>query len=158
MVRDSLGRVDNFKPDLNPRAGLIFYPLEHINVKTLFSTAYRAPSINELYLDYTTMKGKMIRMDTVSWNPGHEYNLEPEMVYTVDIGANYTNDNVQFGVNGYYSRLMNLIGERPIFADYSVNLRDNTGEFTIFGLECEGKYYVTERILLVGSMFYQAQP
>jgi outer membrane receptor for ferrienterochelin and colicins len=155
IVKNAKGGTDNFEPDFNPRAGLIFYPLEHINIKTLFSTAYRAPSINELYLDYLTMKGKMVRMDTVSWYPGHEYNLDPEKVYTFDLGANYEDGKVQFGVNAFHSREKNLIGERPLFADYSVNFRDNIGEVTIFGLECEGKYSVSKSILFEGSFLYQ---
>ncbi len=36
-------KVAHFKVDFNPRAGLILYPLEHINIKTLYSTAFRAP-------------------------------------------------------------------------------------------------------------------
>jgi outer membrane receptor protein involved in Fe transport len=147
--------LDCFKVDLNPRAGLIVYPLEHINIKALFSTAYRAPSINELYLDYTTMKGKMVRMDNVSWYPGHKYYLAPEKVYTFDFGANYADSRVMFGVNAFYSREKNLIGERPLFADYSVNFRDNVGEVSTFGLECETKYSITKNVLFVGSILYQ---
>ncbi len=43
-------------------------------------------------------------------------------------------------VTAFYSIEKNLIGERPLYPDYSVNFRDNNVEITIFGLECEGKY------------------
>jgi outer membrane receptor for ferrienterochelin and colicins len=155
MVKNADGSTDDFKVDFNPRAGLILYPSEHINIKTLLSTAYRAPSINELYLDYPTMKGKMVHVDDASWYPGHQYYLAPEKVYTLDLGANYADDKVLFGVNAFYSRATDLIGERPLYADYSVNYRDNIGQVTTFGLECEGKYSITKSILFVGSMLYQ---
>ncbi len=55
-----MNKVADFETDYNPRAGLIFYPLEHVNIKTLYSTAYRAPSLDELYLDHPTMRGQMV--------------------------------------------------------------------------------------------------
>jgi outer membrane receptor for ferrienterochelin and colicins len=155
IVKNADGSTDEFKADFNPRAGLILYPLENINIKTLFSTAYRAPSINELYLNYPTMKGKMVRVDNATWYPGHEYSLSPEKVYTFDFGINYADGKTLFGVNAFYSREKNLIGERPLYADYSVNYKDNTGEVTLFGFECEGKHSITQRIFAEGSILYQ---
>jgi outer membrane receptor for ferrienterochelin and colicins len=151
---DSLDHVDNFDADFNPRAGLIFYPLEHINIKTLYSTAYRAPSLNELYLDYPMMGGKMVnRPDITSWYPGHEFNLKPEKIYTFDVGANYQSEKVEFGINGFHSLMKNLISNRPVTPFFLV--WDNIQETTIMGLECEGKYYLTKSIFFEGSFLYQ---
>lgn len=152
-VSDSLGHTDAFKADVNPRAGLIFYPLEHINIKALYSTAYRAPSINELYINGLTMKGKMVRQDDITWYPGHDYSLDPEKVNTYDVGVNYQDNKVEFGINGFYSLMKNLIFQRAISS--SVSVWDNMGQITISGLECEGKYYLTKSLLFEGSFLFQ---
>ena len=55
-----LNKVKDFDVDFNPRAGLIFYPFDNVNIKTLYSTAYRAPSINELYLNHDAMRGRWL--------------------------------------------------------------------------------------------------
>jgi len=151
---DTLGKVDNFKADFNPRAGLIFYPLEHINVKALYSTAYRAPSLDELYLDFFTMSGKMVPHNDTEWiYPGHTYNLDPEKVYTYDFGINYQDDKVRFGINGFYSKMKNLITQAQ--GTMMVGVWDNLGEVTVSGLECEGTYYLTRNLLFEGSFLFQ---
>lgn len=150
---DSLGKKDEFDVDFNPRVGIILYPLEHINIKSLFSTAYRAPSINELYLNNSFLVGKMIRRNDISWYPGHQYDLKPEKVNTVDIGANYLDEKVQFGFNGFYSRMRNLIYQRILSP--TMDLYDNMGEVTILGMECEGEYRISKRLFFEGSFLYQ---
>ncbi|MBN1576552.1 MAG: TonB-dependent receptor [Chitinispirillaceae bacterium] len=153
--KDSLDHVDNFDVDFNPRVGLIFYPLEHINIKTLFSTAYRAPSINELYMDFMTISGKMVHRDDPHWGSWHEYNLDPEKVYTFDAGVNYQDDKALFGVNGFHSLMKNLIYQSTDTTRYTISTWDNLGDINIFGLECEGKYYLTKALLFEGSFLYQ---
>ncbi|MBN1307779.1 MAG: TonB-dependent receptor [Chitinispirillaceae bacterium] len=156
-VKDSLDKVDDFKADYNPRGGLIFYPLEYVNIKALYSTAYRAPSIDELYLDYDFMSGQMIRNPRFDPNgvspPIHD--LEPEKVHTFDVGVNYQDEKVQVGINGFHSKMKNLIFQDRDPAHYAIPTWDNLGEVTIFGLECEGKYYITQSILFEGSFLYQ---
>lgn len=153
---DSLDHIDSFKPDINPRAGLIFYPLEHIDIKALYSTAYRAPSLNELYMDYSVIAGKMTRRSDPlfdSWD--HEYIMKPEKVYTYDLGVNYKSDNGTFGINGFYSEMKNIIRGIVDPTRYSIPTWDNYGEVSIFGLECEGKYYATKNLIVQGSFLYQ---
>ena len=154
-VKDRSGNIDNFDVDFNPRAGLIFYPLEHINIKMLYSTAYRAPSIDELYLDFYTMSGKMIRQNDPHFGSWHKYDLKPEKVNTFDVGANYQFDKVEFGVNGFHSRMKNLIFQDRDTSRYAIPTWDNLGEITILGLECEGKYFITKSLLFEGSFLYQ---
>ena len=149
-------KVADFKVDFNPRGGLILYPLEHVDIKVLYSTAFRAPSMNELYLDHPEMKGKKIGVINPAW-PGDKTNdgvLDPEKVHTFDVGANYHDDKVQFGVNAFHSSMKNLIFQertgRWVNPTY-----ENLSEITIFGLECEGKYYITKALLFEGSFLYQ---
>jgi outer membrane receptor protein involved in Fe transport len=155
FYEDSSGKIDDFKADFNPRIGAIFYPLDNINIKALYSTAYRAPSMNELYLNYTTMAGKMVpRMEDsafAAWE--HEYNLKPEKVYTYDLGASYQDNKVEFGINGFYSHMKNLITEIVVSPNFDIY--DNTGEIVAFGLECEGEYYISKSLFIEGSFLYQ---
>ena len=150
---DSLDQVDDFDVDVNPRAGLILYPIENINIKLLYSTAYRAPSLNELYLDHSAMRGQMVPRDPSEGIS--TYGLEPEKVHTFDVGVNYSSKSAQIGINGFHSRMKNLIIQDRNTAHYAIPTWDNLGEVTIFGMECEGKYYVTEEILFEGSFLYQ---
>ncbi len=147
-----LNKVKDFDVDFNPRAGLIFYPFENVNVKTLYSTAYRAPSLDELYLKHETMRGHMV--DREPEDLDQKKDLAPEKVNTFDIGVNYQDSTVQFGLNGFYSKMDNLIiqdrTERFITPTWA-----NLGKVTIFGLECEGKYYITKEWMIEGSMLYQ---
>jgi outer membrane receptor for ferrienterochelin and colicins len=146
-------KVADFDVDFNPRAGLIFYPLEHINIKTLYSTAYRAPSMDELYLDHPGMKGKLKGQFSNPMIP-YDDNLKPEKVQTFDVGANYQNENIEFGFNAFHSQMKNLIFQDR-YGKFIVPTYDNLGKVTIFGLECEGKYYLTRSVLFEGSVLYQ---
>lgn len=146
-----MNKVGDFKVDFNPRAGLIFYPLDNVSVKTLYSSAYRAPSLNELYLNHATMRGQMIKREPGDGPDGN--NLDPEKVNTFDIGVNYQDSTVQFGINGFHSKMENLIIQDR--EHYLIPTWDNIGKATIFGLECEGKAYLTKNILFEGSILYQ---
>jgi outer membrane receptor for ferrienterochelin and colicins len=146
-------KVSGFELDYNPRAGLIFYPAEHVNVKTLYSTAYRAPSLDELYLDHPTMRGQMVNRLPADVN--QVKTLAPEKVNTIDVGANYQDDIVQVGFNGFHSHMNNLIIQDRDPTQYAIPTWDNIGEVTIFGLECEGKYYVSKELYFEASLLYQ---
>ena len=74
-----------FDLDLNPRLGLIWSPQEIVNVKALYSTAFRAPTIQELYLNSVTLKG----------SPA----LKPEKIKTADLGVNIQTDRILLGIN-----------------------------------------------------------
>lgn len=154
--KDSLDNVDDFDADFNPRIGVILYPLDRINIKALYSTAYRAPSLNELYLDMSLLAGKMtIREDPhfAFWD--HEYSMEPEKVHTFDLSLNYQDGDVYFSINGFYSRMKNLIFSVFDTTRYSIPTWENYREATIFGLECEGKYNITKSLIFTGSFLFQ---
>ena len=132
-------KVENIDLDLVPRAGLIWYPAPRINVKALYSQAFRAPSINETGLQHPSLSG----------NP----NLTPEKVATTDIGVSYLGASAQVGVNYFHSRQTDIIipvmdGERGQYG--------NAGELTFHGVEFEAKYYVDKRLFFTGSMLYQS--
>jgi outer membrane receptor for ferrienterochelin and colicins len=128
------------KIDLNvvPRLGVIWFPIESINVKALYSQAFRAPSINELSINFSQMRG----------NP----DLTPEQVSTIDLGANYHVEKLHAGLNFFYSKMTDLIYQdrSGAFPTYM-----NGIEVTFQGVEFEGKYYFNRNLLLIGSVLYQ---
>jgi len=133
-------KVENIDLDIVPRIGLIWYPVPRINVKALYSQAFRAPSINEIGLNHPAMKG----------NP----DLKPEKVSTIDIGVNYVGEKISGGVNYFFSKQTDIIFQDRS-GKYEAPTYDNIGEVELQGVEFEGKYYINRNLFLTGSMLYQ---
>jgi outer membrane receptor for ferrienterochelin and colicin len=132
-------KVDSLPFDAVPRAGVIWYPVERISFKGLYGQAYRAPSINETQINHPGLKGTS--------------NLKPEKVGTVDLGVNYNADNLQAGINYYYSDQKNIISldqSNPAYRVYR-----NMIEMAYQGVELESKYYLNTDLFLTGSLLYQ---
>lgn len=139
-------KVADFDLDIVPRGGVVWYPFPRINVKGLYSQAYRASSVDEFGMNYPTgLKG--------------DKNLKPEKVSTIDLGVNYFGEKVQYGVNYFHSKMNNIIAP-----GYIVDPNDpfilnmvymNYGETTFKGLEAEGKFYLARNLFLTGSLLYQ---
>lgn len=135
-------KVENIDLDVVPRAGFILYPATDINVKVLYSKAFRAPTLNELYIDNPgILKG----------NP----ELKAEKVNTIDIGVNYNKGMNECGMNYFFSEQTDII-----FQDMSLGLGGqftykNKGKLETQGVELEGKYYLSRRFFLTGSTLYQ---
>ena len=131
-------KIGKIAGDVVPRAGIVWNLTSHINVKTLYSKAYRAPSLNETGLNHPGLEG----------TPG----LSPEKVGTADLGVNYQSRRVQVGVNYFHSKQTDSIvvdSSRPRWR-YA-----NLGEATFRGVEFEGKYYLTRSFFLEGSILHQ---
>jgi outer membrane receptor for ferrienterochelin and colicins len=135
-----VNKVENIDIDFVPRGGIIIYPFDRLNIKLLYSQAFRAPSINELALQHPAMSG----------NP----NLTPEKVNTVDAGINYQGKSFQVGTNYFFSKQMDIIIQDRS-GKYPVPTYDNIGEIEIQGVEFEGRYYFNQSLLFTGSMLYQ---
>jgi outer membrane receptor for ferrienterochelin and colicin len=126
--------------DINPRVGLIWSPSDVVNVKTLYSTAFRAPSMFELYLNHPTLKGTPT--------------LKPEKVKTFDLGINIQSSKIFFGINNFYSTISNNIYPKQnavppnVYQNYNVST-------TFIGVEVEGKIFITKELMLMGSGLYQ---
>lgn len=142
-------KVDEFDLDIVPRGGVIWYPASRINVKGLYSQAYRAASVDEFSMNYPN--GLFGNKD-----------LKPEKVATVDLGVNYIGEKIQGGVNVFQSKMSNSIspvfipGEDPLdpFTG-GITMYMNQGETTFKGVEFEFKYYLTRNLFLTGSTLYQ---
>ena len=131
-------KVQGVDADAVPRGGAIFHPAPHVHIKALYGQAFRAPSINELGLNHPGLKG----------NP----NLKSEKIDTFDLAIGYDRNNLQLGLDYFYSKLKNLI-----FQDRSgaVGVYNNTGEIEARGVGIESKYRLNRRLLLLASALYQ---
>ncbi|MEI6305194.1 MAG: TonB-dependent receptor [Deltaproteobacteria bacterium] len=101
-LRINLGvRYDSYESfnAVNPRAALVYTPVEATAIKLLYSEAFRAPNAYELYYqDGVAMTS----------NPG----LKPEKIRTIDaIWEQYFLENYRTSVGGFYYRVTELISQ-----------------------------------------------
>lgn len=101
-LRINIGvRYDNYGKfnSINPRAALVYTPVETSAFKLLYGEAFRAPNVYELYFQ-----------DGVSSIANPE--LKPEKIMTVDaIWEQYFLDNFRSSVGGFYYRVNDLISQ-----------------------------------------------
>jgi outer membrane receptor protein involved in Fe transport len=134
--------IENIDPDVVPRGGVIWRPIDHINVKGLYGEAFRAPSLNEIGLRHPELWGQP--------------DLRPEKVHAIDAGVSYLGEQINGGANYFYTIQNDIImvdtAPSPVIsAPTSYN---NLGEVQIQGVELELKYYVTNEVYLGGSGLY----
>lgn len=134
-----VNKIENIAVDAVPRVGVIWNPTARVNVKALYSQAFRAPSINETSLDHPGLQG----------NP----DLRPEKVATFDLGLTYQRKRISTGVSYFHSRQTDRIIEDTSTARWKYM---NQGNATFQGIEWESKYYGSTSWLLLGSLLYQA--
>lgn len=132
-------KIGELNLDVVPRAGVLWTPVANVNVKALYGSAFRAPSINETGLNHPGLSG----------NP----DLKPEKVGTFDLELSYHGDRAQAGINYFHSKQTDsiVVDTRPARWRYL-----NLGEATFQGFELEGKCYVTRQFYLLGSLLHQA--
>ena len=136
-----VNKVEKVDWNTSPRAGIIWYPLSVINMKALYSQAFRAPSINETGLHAPS---------PLEGNP----NLRHEQVRTIDIGVSYLGEKVQGGIGCFYSRQSDIVVSQfipGVLPGYYFNL----GKLEIRGMEADVKYYPLREVFLTGSVLYQ---
>lgn len=93
-------RFDHFKRfggTTNPRIGLIWRFMDDAHLKFLFATAFRAPSLNEMFL-------------TNNYIENGDSGLDPEKINTYEIGLGYDfTENLSGNINYFYNRLRDRI-------------------------------------------------
>jgi outer membrane receptor for ferrienterochelin and colicins len=133
-----VNKVENVDVDLVPRIGLIWNPTSKVNVKALYSEAFRAPSINEFHLDHPTRKGNL--------------DLRPEKIATTDLSVGYLGHKGQLAATVFHSVITDTISAVYVGA---MGQYQNTGEIKFNGVELEGKVYINKSLMLTGSALYQ---
>jgi len=133
-------KIEGTGMNVVPRAGVIWNPTSHVGLKALYSGAFRAPSLNETYLNHPGLAGTL--------------GLRPEKVGTLDLSVSYQANRSQGTLTYFRSRqtdsIITIIPPGHPRAVY-VNL----GETTFHGFELEGKHYLQKNFFVTGSVSYQ---
>ena len=124
-----------------PRAGLIWEPTPRMVIKALYGEAFRAPYINELYVDHPGLQG----------NP----NLKPEHVSSIDIEARYIDAAFELAASYFDNRQKDNIILAPLPDQFRAQYV-NAGLANIKGVEFSGKRYLSKAVYLTGSVLYQS--
>lgn len=132
----------DFGSTINPRAALIWATTDTITTKLLYGRAFRAPSLNELY---------------VSNNPVFMGNneLDAETIDTYEIGMSHqVTSRVLYALNLFYYEIDDLINAVPISGLIATEYR-NAGQRTGHGGEFELAYQVSDDLSLKANYAYQ---
>ncbi|MFL1453169.1 TonB-dependent receptor plug domain-containing protein [Marinobacter sp. GN3S48] len=132
----------DFGSTINPRAALIWATTDSITTKFLYGRAFRAPSLNELY---------------VANNPVFLGNdeLDAETIDTFEIGVSHQlTPSLLYGVNLFYYEIDDLINAVPIAGLIATEYR-NAGQRTGHGGELELTYQALETLSLQANYAYQ---
>ncbi len=117
-----LDHYDTFNDTYNPRAALIYNPVEASTFKILGGTAFRAPNVFELYYVSPTNMS----------NP----DLKPEKIQTGELVYEYRNeDHFRATATGYYYRIKDLINQTEAMP--GVTMFRNIDQVEARGLEVE---------------------
>ena len=137
-------KVENIPVRTVPRVGLMWNPYSHWHVKALYGQAFRAPSLDEIRIQYPALIG----------NPS----LLPEISSTFDLGVIYQARRLQTSIDYYRSQQTNDIEAVAIGAGpggLNINQYQNAGGLLFQGFQAETKWYLTSRLFAVASALYQ---
>ena len=132
----------DFGSTVNPRAALIWATTDTITSKLLYGRAFRAPSLNELYVDN---------------NPVALGNrdLDAETIDTYELAFSHQLDSQTFyGINLFYYEIDDLITAMAVPGEVYQEYR-NSGKRRGHGVEFEFGYRLLESLELVGNYAYQ---
>lgn len=133
-LRDNLmlvagGRFDHyseFGDTLNPRAALVYRPIDTVSLKLLYGHAYRAPSVFER--DYVNPDSKA--------NP----NLDSERVRSLEgVYEHYLPWNVRVSAAGFWTKAKGLVTQTTDPSDGKL-VYENDGDAETKGMELEAEW------------------
>ncbi len=136
-----LDDYNDFGSSFNPRIGLIYDHNRSLSFKTLFASAFRAPTLKELY-DITLTGNNGVRGNA---------SLNPETVDTFELAAEYNRDDLILRVNGFYSESKDVIGIYDAAGSGAQAVYDNLGNTESFGIEVEIEAIINQSLTLMGS-------
>lgn len=135
----------SFGSSFNPKLSLM-YTLNHWKFRTGFSTAFRAPTVRELYYDFS--HGPTFH---IVGNP----NLAAENGKYYSISTEYTYANFNASINGFYNTIDNKIDR-----SYTMNQGNmvysylNVNKATLKGFDVNAAWAIDTHWLLKGSYSY----
>lgn len=129
-------KYDDMGSSTNPRFGLVYSPMDRLYFKALYGTAFRAPSLGELYTKNNP---------ATTSNP----DLGPEETETIEglVGYNFTKD-IKATMNYYFVKTDNIV----VVKDRQYT---NAGETEANGVEAEIKMYFGKHKYAYCNFTYQ---
>lgn len=132
----------DFGSTVNPRIALIWATTDSLTTKLLYGRAFRAPSLNELYVANNPV--------TVG-NP----DLDPETIDTLELAFSHQlTSSVSYGANLFYYRIDDLITSMAQVGQVSAKYA-NVGEREGYGVEMETLYEPRPDLTLAANYAYQ---
>lgn len=129
-------RYSDFGSTTNPRLALVWDAAYNVTAKLLYGSAFRAPSMSELYA---------INNPVVKGNEG----LKPERIRTVEAALTWQPlSRLQLGLNVFHYEMSDII--RLVNAAYQ-----NTGRQSGRGMELEAEWELSKTLRLSGNYAYQ---
>ncbi|UDL07070.1 TonB-dependent receptor [Marinobacter sp. CA1] len=127
---------------VNPRIALIWATTDSLTTKLLYGRAFRAPSLNELYVANNPV--------TVG-NP----DLDPETIDTLELAFSHQlTSSVSYGANLFYYRIDDLITSMAQVGQVAAKYA-NVGEREGYGVEMETLYEPRTDLTLAANYAYQ---
>jgi len=109
---------------LNPRGGIVYKLSKGLFFKALYGTAFRAPTLNEKYLNFFTTLGNM--------------ELDPEKLKTLEFGFDFLHKTKSIRLNFYHTWIEDLIGRMIVPNSPGITQYTNlAGTSKYYGVEAE---------------------
>lgn len=131
----------DFGDTVNPRLALVWATTDSITAKLLYGRAFRAPTINELFVTSNPV------------NLGDE-DLDPERIDTYELAlSQQATSNLRYSVNIFHYEVEGLIS----LADIGGGAKQwkNTSNFKGNGLELELDYETSKQLRILANYAYQ---
>lgn len=133
----------DFGDTTNPRLALVWATRHNLTTKMLYGKAFRAPSMNELYL----------RANPVNWGNS---NLQPVTIDTVELVFDYDPTfDISTHLNLYYYEIEDAITYVLTDPTQNLSVAQNLGGQRGRGLEFDVQWQVSKRLQLDGSLALQ---
>lgn len=134
-------KIENIKGNVSPRLGVIVDITQEFGAKVLYSTAFRKGYPNETGFNHPVFQG----------NP----DLQPETIGTLEAQVFYQNKLFQGSLTYYQSKMKDIIIRNRYLTPSFHFKYENGGTWDYSGFEAEGRFTVSNHLLLTGSASYQ---
>ncbi|HPX07072.1 MAG TPA: TonB-dependent receptor, partial [Tenuifilaceae bacterium] len=139
----------------SPRVNLLIKPVEDFQIRTSYSSGYRAPQTFDEDLHITAVNGEV---SLIQVNP----NLKEERSHSVSLSGEYIHDHgdhqVNFLAEAFYTKLDDVFIVENIGTDAEGNLlleRRNGSGAEVFGVNLEGKYAPSSKFFVTAGVTLQ---
>lgn len=140
---------------LSPKLLLEYQASERLGLFAQWSMAYRAPTVTELYSNFTNIMGGY----SVLGNP----DLKAETGHGFEIGASYESADLNGRVTLFHNRYRNFISPVEVYTDafpagyfpeYLINTWENLDRVAISGIEIKARKDFDNGLYVHGSLAY----